>query len=220
MKRALAALAIVVTGLGFAMTTPQASPAAQTPSASELSGRLQRRYESIRDFTADFTQTFQGLLTKRPVTERGKVWLKKPNRVRFNYEKPEPKVFVSNGVLFRSYYPENRSGTESPLPTGTDVSTALLFLAGRGDLTRDFTSKMASGAPAGEWHLGLVPKSKQADFETLTLFMDSQTLALLGFNTTDQQGTNTIRFMNLKENAGVSDAEFKFEFPKGTVVSR
>ena len=220
MKRTLATLAFVLVGIGIAMPAPQASVAPQTPTATELSARLQRRYESIRDFTADFTQTFQGLLVKRPTTAWGKVWLKKPNRVRFNYEKPEQQIFVSDGTLFRSYYPSNRSGTESPLPTGTDVSTALLFLAGRGDLTRDFTSTIAKGAPAGEWHLGLVPKSKQADFDTLTLFVDNQSLALLGYTTSDQQGTNTIRFTKLKENAGVNDAEFKFDFPKGTAISR
>jgi outer membrane lipoprotein carrier protein len=192
----------------------------QTPTAQDLAARLQTRYESIHDFTADFTQTFQGLLGKRPMVERGKVILKKPNRVKFTYEKPDQKIFVSNGTVFRSYDADNRTGTEAPLPQGNDVSTAMLFLAGRGNLTRDFTSKMAAGAPAGELHLGLVPKSKQADFETLTLFVDAQTLALVGFSTTDQQGTNTIRFSNLKENTGLNDAAFEFTFPKGTAISR
>jgi outer membrane lipoprotein carrier protein len=210
--------------LGLALLTPagprlRAAPP-QASSADDLAARLQKRYESIHDFTADFEQTFQGLLVKHPTTERGKVLLKKPSRVRFTYEKPERKEFVSDGVLFRSYYPENRTGTETPLPKGDEVSTALLFLAGRGNLTRDFTAKMAAGAPAGELHLGLVPKSKQADFETLTLFVDAQSLALLGFRTTDQQGTNTIRFTNLKENTGLSDRAFDFEFPKGTAISR
>ena len=95
-----------------------------------------------------------------------------------------------------------------------------MLTRGRGNLTRDFTSKLASGAPAGEWHLALVPKSKQADFDTLTLFMDAQSLALLGFTTTDEQGTNTIRFTNLKENTGLADKAFEFAFPKGTSISR
>jgi outer membrane lipoprotein carrier protein len=194
--------------------------AQQPASASDLAARLQKRYESIHDFTANFEQTFQGLLVKKPTTETGKVLLKKPNRIRFTYEKPEKKEFVADGKMFRSYYPANSSGTETTLPAGNEVSTALLFLAGRGDLTRDFTSKMAEGAPAGELHLGLVPKSKQADFETLTLFVNAQSLALLGFRTTDQQGTNTIRFTNLKENTGLSDRAFDFEFPKGTAISR
>ena len=216
MRRVLPILLVVGTTV-FGMSQ---GAVAQTPTAEDLAARLQKRYESIRDFTADFTQTFQGLLVKRPTTDRGKVLLKKPGRVMFAYEKPEPKVFVSNGVVFRSYSPIDRTGTESPLPKGDEASTAMLFLAGRGSLTRDFTAKLAAGAPAGEYHLGLVPKSRQADFETLTLFVNAQTLALLGFSTTDQQGTNTIRFTNLKENTGLNDKAFEWDFPKGTVVSR
>ena len=219
MSRTLLALAFVVIGIGVIPAPRTVSSASQTTSAADLAARLQKRYESIRDFTAEFTQTFQGLLAKRPVTERGKMLLKKPNRVRFEYGKPEKKTFVSDGVKFRSYYAENRSGTETPLPTGDEVSTALLFLAGRGNLTRDFTSRLADG-PAGELHLALVPKSKQADFDTLTLFVDAKSLALLGFMTKDPQGTNTIRFSGLKENTGLSDRAFDFTFPNGTTISR
>jgi outer membrane lipoprotein carrier protein len=190
------------------------------PPAAELAARLQNRYESIRDFTADFTQTYRGILMRQGATERGKVQLKKPGRIRFTYESPERKLFVSDGTVFKTYYPEEKSGSIAPVPKDDEASTALLFLAGRGNLARDFTASSAAGAPAGEWHLGLVPKSTQADFETLTLFVDARTLALLGFATTDDQGTNTIRFSNLKENTGLGDRAFEFTFPKGTEISR
>jgi outer membrane lipoprotein-sorting protein len=62
----------------------------------------------------------------------------------------------------------------------------------------------------------LVPKSRQTDFDTLTLFLDRSTLALRGFLTTDDQGTNTIQFSKLKENTGLQDTAFVFKFPKGT----
>ena len=199
-----------------------AAPAGQTgtPTAPELAARLQTRYESIRDFTADFSQTYRGVLNRKATTERGKVLLKKPNRVRFTYESPEQKVFVSDGATFRSYYKEDRAGSEYPLPKDNEASTALLFLAGRGNLARDFTPTIADGAPATEWHLGLVPKTKQTDFDTLMLVIDRRTLALLGFETTDAQGTNSIRFENLKENTGIPDNAFVFKFPPGTAISR
>jgi len=190
------------------------------PTAPELAARLQKRYESIRDFTADFTQTYGGVLQRKTATERGKVLVKKPNRVRFTYESPEKKIFVSDGTVFRSYYQEDRAGSEYPLPKENEASTALLFLAGRGNLVRDFTPGMAEGAPSTEWHLGLVPATKQADFDTLTLFVDRQSLALLGFQTVDAQGTNTIRFTNLKENTAIPDSAFVFHFPAGTAISR
>lgn len=197
-------LVSIIIAAAVAMTSA-ATPFGQTgsPNAADLAARLQKRYESIRDFTADFTQTYRGLLMRRTATERGKMLLKKPNRVRFTYESPEHKEFVSDGSRFYSYFKAERAGSEHPLPKEDEASTALMFLAGR-----------------GEWHLRLVPKARQADFETLTLFLDRATLALRGFSTTDDQGTNVIRFSNLKENTGLADSAFLFKFPPGTEISR
>jgi outer membrane lipoprotein carrier protein len=197
-------------------------PGAQSalPNAADLAVRTQKRYESIRDFTADFTQTSVGLLQKRTTPEQGTILLKKPNRVRFTYRTPDRKEFVSDGSQFYSYYARERAGSVYPLPKANESSTALLFLAGRGDLARDFTASLPADQVPDEWHLRLVPKSKQADFDTLTLFLDRTTLALRGFVTTDDQGTNTIRFAKLKENTGLADRAFVFTFPKGTEISR
>lgn len=187
------------------------------PTAAELAKRVQARYQTVQDFTADFTQTYQGVLLRDKRTESGTIVLKKPNRVRFEYTRPEKKTFVSNGVVFRSYIADGKIGTEDPLPKDGEQSTALLFLAGRGDLVRDFQATMPAAQPAGEWHLVLTPRKKQADFETLTLILDRTSLALRGFTTVDDQGTSTIRLNNLKENTGVKDSAFAFEFPKGTI---
>jgi outer membrane lipoprotein carrier protein len=205
----------------FSVGSP-ALPGAQSalPNASDLAVRTQKRYESIRDFTADFTQTYRGLLQKRTVPEQGTILLKKPNRVRFTYKTPDRKEFVSDGSQFYSYYAQERVGSVYPLPKPNESSTALMFLAGRGDLARDFTASLPADQVPDEWHLRLVPKSKQVDFDTLTLFLDRTTLALRGFVTTDDQGTSTIRFAKLKENTGLADRAFLFEFPKGTEISR
>ena len=199
----------------------EAMPFAQSPpAAADLTKRLQARYETVRDFSADFTQTFHGVLVRRATSERGKVLVKKPSRVRFTYSAPEKKEFVSDGLRFYSYYPKDRLGTEAPLPKPNESSTALMFLAGHGNLSRDFTPSMAVNQPEGEWQVRLVPKTPQADFETLTLIVDRVSLALRGFITVDEQGTNTIRFTQLKENTGIKDDAFHFEFPKGTEINK
>jgi outer membrane lipoprotein carrier protein len=215
MRLPLSALLSAALAVGAPVVSAQAPPP-----AAELAARLQRRYESIRDFSADFEQTYRGILLRQAAAERGKVLVKKPGRIRFTYEAPEPKLFVSDGTVLKTYYPEERAGSITTLPAGDDAPTALLFLAGRGDLARDFTAALGTGAPAGEWRLGLVPRSRQADFDTLTLFVDARTLALRGFETTDDQGTNTIRFSRLKENTGLTDRAFAFEFPPGTDITR
>ena len=210
MRRAATFLTALAAGVAL---SAQSAP----PSAADLASRMQARYRTIQDFSADFTQTYQGVLARSARTESGTLIIKKPSRIRFEYTRPEKKTFVSNGVVFRSYLPESRMGTEDPLPKGNEQSTALLFLAGTGDLVRDFQASMPGTQPEGEWHLLLTPRRKQADFETLTLILDRSSLALRGFTTVDDQGTSTIRLSNLKENTGVKDTAFDFTFPKGTI---
>lgn len=199
-----------------------AAPVAQAdrPQAPDLARKLQARYQTVRDFTANFEQTYQGVLLRKAATERGKLLLKKPNRIRMTYEAPEKKVFVADGSQFYSYFPADRAGSVTPLPKEGESSTALLFIAGRGDLTRDFTASLPASQPEGEWHLRLVPRTPQSDFQTLTLMVDRATLALRGFIAVDDQGTNTIRLSQMKENAGLKDDAFLFTFPKGTEINR
>jgi len=211
--------AILVLAIVMAGALPATSQVA-APTPADLAARLQKRYEAIRDFTADFTQVYRGQLQRKTATERGKIQLKKPSRVRFTYESPERKVFVADGTHFYSYFQQERAGTIQPLPKEHEASTALMFLAGRGNIVRDFTASMPASSPAGEWQLQLVPKTPQADYQGLTLIVDRVSLALLGFVTIDDQGTNTVRFTNLRENTGLRDSAFAYSFPAGTQISR
>jgi outer membrane lipoprotein-sorting protein len=109
----------------------------------------------------------------------------------------------------------------TPLPRGDQASTALLFLTGRGDLTRDFTAAVTPDMPPGEWRVTLTPRTKQTDFTTLTVEVDRASLALRGLVVSDDQGgVSAFRFDHLKENTGVADREFEFTIPRGVEIRR
>ncbi|MEO8480589.1 MAG: outer membrane lipoprotein chaperone LolA [Acidobacteriota bacterium] len=186
------------------------------PDAAMLASRVQAHYTTVRDFTADFTLTQTSAMLPKPVEERGDVKIKKPSRMRWTYSTSNKQQFVSDGTRLYSYFPQDRYATTTALPKGNEVSTALLFLAGRGDLTRDFVASVPDQQPSGEWRLLLKPKATQADFKTLTLDVDRATLALRGFTVVDDQGAiSRFRFLNLRENRGLTDKEFEFTIPKG-----
>jgi len=70
--------------LAMAFTaTLVAAPQAETPDA--LAKRLQTRYDAIKDFTADFSQTYEGGVLRRKTTESGTLLIKKPGRMRWEY---------------------------------------------------------------------------------------------------------------------------------------
>lgn len=203
-----------------ALLSAAAAAAGQTPSATDLAGRVQAHYAQVRDFTASFTLTQSSALLPRPTTERGSVKVKKPGRMRWLYT-ADKKEFVADGSMLYSFFPRDKYVSVNPLPKGDDASTALLFLTGRGDLARDFTSTLDGDQPAGEWRLNLKPKAKQTDFTSLALEVERTTLALRGITVVDDQGgTSRFRFEGLKENVGLADREFEFKIPPGVEVRK
>lgn len=191
-------------------------------SATELAEALQQKYNTIRDFSADFVHTYRGGVLKRQLTERGRLLIKKPGKMRWEYKTPEEKLFVSDGTTMHAYIPEDRHVVVSEVPTDGQASSPALFLAGRGSLTRDFTASLTdppAGMPPGTLALKLVPIAPQPDYDWLVLAVDPGTLALRGLVTIDAQGgTSGFTFTNLKENVGLADKSFVFSPPPGVDV--
>lgn len=208
--------------LGLLVTATPIGGASQTPAPGDLARSLQKRYAAIRDFRADFTQTASGgVLRMVKSQQRGEVRIKKPGRMRWTYGPPDRQVTVADGARLYFYNPADRTGYESPLPVGDNLSAPILFLTGRGDLERDFTATMPATQAAGEWHLVLTPKKKQDEFATLTVHVDRATLAFRGFAWMDHQGaSHAMRFSNLRENVGLADKDFVFTFPANAHVTR
>lgn len=209
-------VALVLTA---AIATLTVSATAQQPSAPQVAAALQAKYDRIRDFSADFTQQYESGVLRRKLTERGKVHVKKPGKMRWDYAAPEKKVFVSDGSQIYLWVPADNQVTRSPVPKQDEATTAVLFLVGKGNLTRDFTVTFVPGAPAGTYGLRLEPKLPERDYDWLQLVVDQQTLQIRSLMAADRQGgQSTFTFSNFKENIGVPDSTFAFKIPRGADV--
>ena len=194
--------------------------AAADPTATQLTESLQRKYDTVKDLSADFVQTYTGGVLRKQITERGQVWIKKPGKMRWNYLSPEKKEFVSDGVRVYAYTPQDNQVIVAPAPDADQGF--VLFLAGKGNLTRDFTASLAElpmGFPPSARAIKLVPKSPQPDYDAVIAVVDAHSSALLGIVTFDTQGgRSAISFANLKENLGTADKVFVFKIPRGAEV--
>ena len=204
------------------LTIAVVSAAAAPPTASELAATLQRKYDGVKDFSADFVHAYEGGVLRKQITERGKLQVKKPGKMRWEYTAPEEKLFVSDGVKMYSYIKQDKQVIVSDVPAADQATTPTLFLAGKGSLTRDFTPSLVdapAGSPPGSQGLKLVPKTRQREYDWLTLVVDPVSLAIRGLVTVDAQGgTSRFSFMNLKENVGMADKAFEFKMPRGVEV--
>ena len=201
-----------------------ARPAAQAPAAppiDELVASLQQHYSGIRDLTADFEHRVAGGVLRTTGLERGTVQVKRPGRWRFDYREPEPKRFVSDGTTIYAHFPLDLQVLVTPVSADAGASNPAAFLSGRGHLVRDFAAAYGEpeDAPAGTWVVRLTPLGDDADYETLELAVDRDTLDIRRLATTDFLGAvSTYRFSNLRTNQDLSDTLFEFEIPPHTEV--
>ena len=202
------------------LLVPVQAGAPARPPAVETARALQQKYDRVQDFTADFVHSYEGGVLKKKSTERGTVQIKKPGRMRWDYTSPEKKVFVSDGRKVYSYIPADKQVMVSDMPADDHATTAVLFLAGKGNLTRDFSVSYAEGDETPDtWVLRLDPRQQQRDYDWLVIGIDRKTLQIRTLTAADQQGgRSSFAFSNYRENAGLAEKLFEFKIPRGVDV--
>jgi len=196
-----------------------AQPSKRSP--QEVQEALQSRYELVRDFSADFTHTYQGGMLRTTLVEHGSLLVKKPGRMRWDYRSPEQKLYLSDGERLYSYLPEDRQVIIGRIPASSEATTPDMFLAGTGNFATDFTAAFdtVTDPPPSSLALRLTPIRTERDFEYLVVVLDERSLAILRLIAHDLQGgISTFFFSGLQENLGLSDRPFTFEIPRDTDV--
>jgi outer membrane lipoprotein carrier protein len=212
-------LRLLTAALVVALAGQVGAQSAQT--ADALARDLQHRYDKVADFSADFVHAYRGGVLKQQATERGKLLVKKPGKMRWEYTAPERKLFVSDGRKIYSYIPLDKQVVVGTMPRDEQAPTPALFLTGKGDLTRDFNAVFdkVPDAPAGSIALKLTPKRREPEYESLTRVVEPKTLDLQMLITIDAQGgRSAFTFSNFKENVGIADNQFVFQMPRNVEV--
>jgi outer membrane lipoprotein carrier protein len=221
--RISAVLAVPVIGLAWALALPPPAAAADARlPLKTVVERVQKRYDTASDFRAQFSQTLTNVTFKRTSTLSGEVMLKKPGRMRWNYQKPEPKMYLADGDLLWLYEPEDKQAFKQELKS-SQLPAALAFLTGKGKLSEEFDITLAaSPAPYGkprDYVLALRPRQAQPQIKELTFVVDPDTFQVKESVLVDGQGNvNDMVFSDIKINTGLPDATFRWSPPAGVRV--
>jgi outer membrane lipoprotein carrier protein len=209
------------TGPAKAVDVPK--PAASSNDAAELRSvleKMQKRYDQAKDFRAKFTQTYSRAVVGRATVSTGTLSFKKPGRMRWDYEKPEPRMFLSNGQVLWLYEPTEKQAFKQDLKS-SQLPAALAFLMGKGKLVDEFDvtlSKDEHGRP-GDIHLALSPRQPQSSYKSILFIVDPKEYLVRESILVDSQGnTNHFVFDDLEVNGKVADALFKWTPPAGVRV--
>lgn len=128
---------------------------------------LEARYHSAKTLKAVFLEHYrEGGRDVR--IESGTVYFSRPGRMRWEYESPEPKLFVADGKTVWFYVPADRTVSRAQMKESADWRTPLALLTGKAKLSR-----LCGGievAPRGEQELArgrVVESSQPADVVVL-----------------------------------------------------
>jgi outer membrane lipoprotein carrier protein len=196
-------------------------PVAFCATAQEVLDGIQSRYEKTNDIESDFTQEYISKVMKQPTQGVGKVFFKKKGMMRWDYTTPHQKL-ISDGQTLWYYQPDEKQVLVSDLSSVLKERTPLAFLAGEGDLSRDFdflNLKETVSQKEDQCVIELAPKEPLATLVKLALTVDKKTYTVLQTDVFDAMGNVTrTRFINIKTNVGLSDSFFRFVIPPGTEV--
>jgi outer membrane lipoprotein carrier protein len=213
-------LSAVTTASPAPNTAGLAASSAKLPLATVVD-RLQKNYDQARDFRARFSQKYTNVTFSRTQVSTGEVLFKKPGRMRWNYETPEPKMFLSNGQILWLHEPTDHQAFKQDLKS-SQLPAALAFLLGKGKLSDEFNISLAGdvadGTPAF-YRLSLSPKKVQASYKSIFFIVDPKSFFVTESVLIDAQGNvNDITFSDFKVNTKLPDTLFTWTPPSGTRV--
>jgi outer membrane lipoprotein carrier protein len=193
--------------------------AAQTD-VHALAGKVDQRYDHMHTLRARFTETYTGAGMSR--TESGTLLLKKPGRMRWDYDQPRPKLFLSDGQTAWFYVPGERQARRTPVKQVDDLRSPLRYLLGKTKLEKELEglSLAPDQKPVNPSDVVLrgVPKGMR-DRVAETLLEVAPDGLIVRIVVEELDGSITeFRFLQQKENVELADQQFRFTPPPGVEV--
>jgi outer membrane lipoprotein carrier protein len=188
--------------------------------AHAIAEKVDQRYDHMRTLEARFTETYSGAGMTR--TESGTLLLRKPGQMRWDYDQPRRKLFVTDGKVAWFYVPGEHQARRTPVKTLDDLRSPLRYLLGKTQLEKelDGLSLALDQKPTqpGDLVLRGIPKGmRDRVSQTLLEVTPDGLIARIVVDELDGS-TTEFRFLQQKENVQIPEQQFHFVPPPGVEV--
>lgn len=103
----------------IAILTLAALPLFAQSDVHAIAAKVDQRYDRLHSLEARFTETYSGAGMTR--SESGSLLLKKPGQMRWDYDQPHPKLFITDGKVAWFYVPGEHQARRTPVKTLDDL---------------------------------------------------------------------------------------------------
>jgi outer membrane lipoprotein carrier protein len=208
------ALALCLASAGIAAPAyPQLQP--DTSKLSSILKKVDDHYNHLASLRTRYTERYTGMGMDR--TETGTLLLKKPGRMRWDYDTPVGKVFVLDGRFAWFYTPGDAQAQRIPAKQMDDLRTPLRFLLGHTQLKKELENLAIAPTSAG-FRIAGTPRGMQNQVRQLSLEV-TPAGQITGMKLEEVDGaTTTFTFSDQREDVPAPDSVFLFSPPPGVAV--
>jgi outer membrane lipoprotein carrier protein len=183
---------------------------------------VQTQYQKSSGVQAEFTQATDIKATRQLKRAKGRIWIKRPNKLRWETLEPDPNILVSDGKTFWFYTPpfDKDERGQVIIKKTAQVQTQFLnaLLSGSFDFEKGTTSIENRGSNA----FLLKPKSGTAgDVQIAQITIDPTKKTITEVILTHTSGNQTtIKLQQVDLNAKLDEKLFKFVPDRKTDIIR
>src|SRR3954447_16456623 len=204
--------------LFFALLAASLAVQAGVPDTETLIKQVETRYNGTRTLSVNFVETYNLLGHKRP-PETGVLTLRKQGKMRWDYSRPQGKLFISDGKSVFLYTAADNRVEKVSLRDTEDMRAPLAFLLGRLDMKKEFqdfaTRQDDSGG--GTW-LSASARNDKLPFKSIEMLIaPGGSIRQLRVTGRDES-LLSYTFEDEKLNIPVNDASFHFVIPTGAEI--
>lgn len=184
------------------------SSIAHAATLDQVLDTIQSKYQRLNTLSARFTQTTKLELLGKTVTTTGTLQLKKPGKMRIEYDDARGKTYISNGKTLWVVDKATKQTDTFKIGSSEVPKEALTFLNGFGDIRSTYGVGHAEHGKAGASTLQLVPMATTSYTALDATFRADGILQKLAIH--NRSGNmSRYTFSDIQENPPLPDSQFE-----------
>ncbi len=188
----------------------------------EIVDRVQKKYNGISDYRADFLQEAEVRALGRTQKASGEVWLKRPDKMKWVFQGPTKEVYISDGNKVLYYNERDNQLLETTFAGINGNTDPMMLLSGLGEIRKLYKIRFADDKGLRVKNtdlLELIPDGASDNKSRIFINVNRSSSLVDTIHLFDPFGNQTrISLSEVRTNTDIPDGVFAFKSPKGTEV--
>jgi outer membrane lipoprotein carrier protein len=183
------------------------------PSADDEITAIQKSYEGIKDIAGSFVQKSYIRDLKRTDTFKGRFYIKRPMKLKWEYTGENGQEVFINGDEIIIYQKKDKQAFKGTFNRDTYGQAPIALLSGFGNIREEFTASEKNG------RIVLKPRKPMGNIVSIEIEPSHDEFPIKSFTINDSHYNKIEMTLNdVKINTGLEDKMFRLSLPKDVKV--